>query len=126
MSAASPPPRSPEPNELLPEDYFRRLTREEIFPDSAPLEVDLGSGDGSFLLDMAAHYPERCFLGVERLLGRVRKLCRRSERAGGSRRGPPEPHRTPRLRPRLSRVAPGPALETDVRFRRFRSTVPRC
>lgn len=78
----SPPPRRPEANEWLPEDYFRRSVRAEIFPDEAPLEVDLGSGDGSFLMDMARRFPERRFLGVERLLGRVRKLCRRSERAG--------------------------------------------
>ncbi|MEZ5302639.1 MAG: hypothetical protein R3F11_18685 [Verrucomicrobiales bacterium] len=37
---------------------------------------DLGCGDGRFLLRMAAHFPERNFLGVERLLGRVRKVCR--------------------------------------------------
>jgi tRNA (guanine-N7-)-methyltransferase len=67
---------------LLPEDYFRRMDRSEIFPDSAPLEVDLGSGDGSFLLAMAQNYPDRRFLGVERLLGRARKLCRRSHQAG--------------------------------------------
>ncbi len=75
-------PRAPEDNELLPEDYFRRLARAEIFPDEAPLEIDLGSGDGSFLLSMAEKHPERRFLGVERLLGRVRKLCRRSHQHG--------------------------------------------
>jgi tRNA (guanine-N7-)-methyltransferase len=81
--APHPPlPRSPEENELLPDDYFRRLKRSELFPDDAPLEVDLGSGDGSFLLSMAQEYPDRRFLGVERLLGRVRKLCRRSRQAG--------------------------------------------
>ncbi len=45
-------------------------------------EVDLGCGDGGFLLQMAAHYPDRYFLGVERLLGRVRKVCRDSEKQG--------------------------------------------
>ncbi|MBL9155484.1 MAG: tRNA (guanosine(46)-N7)-methyltransferase TrmB [Verrucomicrobiales bacterium] len=68
----------PFPNELYPDDWFRRLTPEEIFPGrpEAPVEVDLGCGDGSFLLAMARQYPERQFLGVERLLGRVRKVCR--------------------------------------------------
>ncbi|MDE0826675.1 MAG: tRNA (guanosine(46)-N7)-methyltransferase TrmB [Akkermansiaceae bacterium] len=79
---ATPLQRAPEDNELLPTDYFRRFERAEIFPDSAPLEVDLGSGDGSFLLAMAQRFPERRFLGVERLLGRVRKLCRGSHRDG--------------------------------------------
>ena len=31
---------------------------------------------------MARHYPERDFLGVERLLGRVRKVCRKATRHG--------------------------------------------
>lgn len=34
--------------------------------------------DGGFLLQMAAHYPERRFLGIERLLGRVRGVCSRA------------------------------------------------
>lgn len=84
MSSISHPtphlPRATEDNEFTPNDYFRRLDRAELFPDAAPLEVDLGSGDGSFLLSMAKKFPERRFLGVERLLGRVRKLCRRSHR----------------------------------------------
>lgn len=66
----------------MPADYFRRLTPEEIFPGDAPLEVDLGCGDGSFLIAMAQHHPERNFLGVERLLGRVRKVCRLADGAG--------------------------------------------
>ena len=69
--------------ELTPADYFRPLSREEIFPLAAgPLEIDLGCGDGSFLLAMARQHPERCFLGVERLKGRVAKVRRRIERAG--------------------------------------------
>jgi len=70
--------------EFAPSDCFRRATLEEIFPDrpDAPLELDLGSGDGRFLLAMARQYPERNFLGVERLLGRVRKVCRRAARLG--------------------------------------------
>jgi tRNA (guanine-N7-)-methyltransferase len=67
---------------LLPADYFRRLARAEIFPDTAPLEIDLGCGDGTFLLEMARAFPERRFLGVERLLGRVRKVSRRLHQAG--------------------------------------------
>jgi tRNA (guanine-N7-)-methyltransferase len=66
----------------MPADYFRRMGKDEIFPGSAPLEVDLGCGDGSFLIDLARHHPERNFLGVERLLGRVRKVCRRADREG--------------------------------------------
>ena len=74
--------RRPEPHEFMPADYFRRVEKEEIFPGARPLEVDLGCGDGTFLTAMAAHFPERDFLGVERLLGRVRKVCKKAARAG--------------------------------------------
>jgi len=76
------PPRTPERLEFVPEDYFRRLERHEIVRDGRPLEIDLGCGDGKFLLEMAAHYPERDFLGVERLLGRVRKVCKKAGKKG--------------------------------------------
>lgn len=75
-------PRPAMAGEFVPADYFRRLTRGEICRDGRPLEVDLGCGDGSFLLEMAAQYPERDFLGVERLLGRVRKVCKKATRRG--------------------------------------------
>lgn len=68
----------PFPNELFPADWFARLRREDLFPGEAPIELDLGCGEGSFLVRMAAAFPERNFLGVERLLGRVRKVSRKS------------------------------------------------
>ena len=74
--------RPAEPCEFVPDDYFARLPYGSIFENENPLEVDLGCGDGSFLLEMARHYLERNFLGVERLLGRVRKVCRKADRLG--------------------------------------------
>ena len=68
---------------FIPEDYFRELTKEEIFPGpSRPLEIDLGCGDGSFLIAMAQQFPERNFLGVERLAGRVAKVAKKITAAG--------------------------------------------
>lgn len=75
-------PRPAEPGEFLPENYFCRLSPGELFTREAPLEVDLGSGDGSFALAMARQFPDRNFLAVERLLGRVRKTCKRATEAG--------------------------------------------
>ncbi len=66
----------------MPADYFRRHSSSEIFGNDNPLEIDLGCGDGSFLIEMAQHYPERNFLGVERLLGRVRGVCKRIHELG--------------------------------------------
>ena len=73
-------PRPPLAGELVPADYFRTLSLDKIFQAGRPLEIDLGCGDGSFLMEMAGKYPERNFLGVERLLGRVRKVCRKITR----------------------------------------------
>ena len=69
-------------HQFVPQDYFSRLEKENLFPGDRPLELDVGCGDGGFLLQMAAHHPDRDFLGLERLLGRVRKVCRRAERRG--------------------------------------------
>jgi len=73
-------PRAAMAGEFVPADYFRQLARAEICRGGRPLEVDLGCGDGSFLLALARHYPERDVLGVERLLGRVRKVCKKLTR----------------------------------------------
>jgi tRNA (guanine-N7-)-methyltransferase len=66
----------------MPADYFRRHSSSDIFGNDYPLEIDLGCGDGSFLIEMAKHYPDRNFLGVERLLGRVRGVCKRIQELG--------------------------------------------
>ncbi len=66
--------------EFVPQHYFRQLERNEVCRDGRALEVDLGCGDGSFLMGMARHHPERDFIGTERLLGRVRKVCRKITR----------------------------------------------
>jgi tRNA (guanine-N7-)-methyltransferase len=54
----------------------------KLFPKVQPLEVELGCGDASFLLNYAGAHPERNFIGVERLGGRIRKLDRKGRRAG--------------------------------------------
>ncbi len=53
-----------------------------LFPRVQPLEVELGCGDASFLVAYAGLHSERNFLGVERLLGRLRKLERKGRCAG--------------------------------------------
>ncbi len=74
--------RPAEPNELVPENYFAQIRVEDFFTSEAPLEIDLGCGDGKFTLEMAEHHPDRNFLAVERLLGRVRKVCRGADKRG--------------------------------------------
>jgi tRNA (guanine-N7-)-methyltransferase len=59
-----------------------RINLASLFPSDQPLEVELGSGDGSFLVEYARQHPGHNFIGVERLLGRMRKLDRKGRRAG--------------------------------------------
>jgi tRNA (guanine-N7-)-methyltransferase len=54
----------------------------KLFPRPQPLDVELGSGDGSFAVQYAQRRPDRNFLAVERLLGRLRKIDRKGRRAG--------------------------------------------
>jgi tRNA (guanine-N7-)-methyltransferase len=68
--------------ELIPANYFAPLDLAQVFLRPAPLEIDLGCGNGSFLVAMAERFPERNFLGIERLLGRVRSACGRAARHG--------------------------------------------
>lgn len=53
-----------------------------LFPQTRPLEVELGCGDASFLLEYARRHPQTNFIGVERLLGRLQKLDRKGRRLG--------------------------------------------
>lgn len=62
--------------EFVPSNFFQRLDLADLFPRAAPLEVDIGCGEGAFLFAMAAEHPERNFLGIERLVGRVSTVCR--------------------------------------------------
>jgi tRNA (guanine-N7-)-methyltransferase len=55
-----------------------RLHLKEIFGREAPLHVDLGCGEGSFLCAMAQRLPEKNFLGIERLAGRVLSAARKA------------------------------------------------
>jgi tRNA (guanine-N7-)-methyltransferase len=68
--------------ELLPPSIPEPLSLCEIFPAVRLIEVDLGSGSGKFLVESALKFPDRNFLGIERLLGRVRKTCRLASEIG--------------------------------------------
>jgi tRNA (guanine-N7-)-methyltransferase len=67
---------------VLPPDIMNRIDFSRCFPVEQPVELELGAGDGSFLLKYSALHPERNFIGVERLLGRLRKIDRKGRRLG--------------------------------------------
>lgn len=62
---------------LIPESYLAPLDLVAIFGRVAPLHVDLGCGDGSFLCELARQNADKNFLGTEKLIGRVAKVCRK-------------------------------------------------
>ncbi|PYJ35111.1 MAG: tRNA (guanosine(46)-N7)-methyltransferase TrmB, partial [Verrucomicrobia bacterium] len=63
----------------------QQLDLEKIFGRKAPLHVDLGCGEGSFLCTLARRLPNKNFLGIERLLGRIRSSARRVANLGNVR-----------------------------------------
>ena len=82
VTVPAPPVRKPLALLHKPASIIERFDLTTLFPAPQPLEVELGSGDGSFLAHYATLHPERNFIGVERLLGRLRKLDRKGQRAG--------------------------------------------
>ncbi len=73
---------APQPVTYPLRSILERLSLAELFPRKQPVQVELGSGDGSFLVSYAKAHPDQNFIGVERLLGRARKLERKVGRAG--------------------------------------------
>ena len=61
---------------------LERIDLAELFPVPQPLEVELGCGDASFLIEYARRNPAKNFIGVERLLGRMQKRDKKGRRAG--------------------------------------------
>ena len=66
--------------ELVSELQVGRLDVAELFGCSAPLHVDLGCGDGSFICEMAQQLSNSNFLGIERLTKRVEKVRQKAEK----------------------------------------------
>lgn len=88
MDASSPLPEPAAAAPTLPESLvlrpsiLERLDFAAVFGREGPVELELGAGDGSFILRAAAAAPGRNWLAVERLLGRLRKIDRKGRRAG--------------------------------------------
>jgi len=80
--APSAPPLPVPESWIVSPDIMQRLDFPGLFGNDRPVDVELGSGDGSFLAQWAAASPDRNFIGVERLLGRLRKVDRKARRLG--------------------------------------------
>ncbi len=53
------------------------------FGRRAPIELEIGCGNGEYLARLAAAHPERDFIGIERMWGRVKKILRKLDRLEG-------------------------------------------
>ncbi len=81
-------PESFRDSRLIPDSSYsltNRLDLEKIFGRRAPLHVDLGCGDGSFLCALAQRLPDKNFLGIERLSARIRSSARKAASLGNVR-----------------------------------------
>jgi tRNA (guanine-N7-)-methyltransferase len=81
-SAAIPVACQPPSVILRPGSIAAPLPIDDLFDPARPLEVDCGCGKGRFLLARAAAHPEVQFIGIDRMLVRIRKLDRKILRAG--------------------------------------------
>lgn len=55
---------------------------QERFPRPGPLQVELGTGKGQFLRQMAQRYPDRCFIGMEKEPGILLQAVRKTDEMG--------------------------------------------
>ncbi len=54
----------------------------DVFGNAAPVEVEIGPGDGTFLVGAAAQHPHTNFLGIERSRAKARRLDARLAASG--------------------------------------------
>ena len=79
----NPLPDAPQPTVIIhPASVDAPLPVDMLFDPACPLEVDCGCGKGRFLLARATAHPQVQFLGIDRMLGRIRKLDGKILRAG--------------------------------------------
>jgi tRNA (guanine-N7-)-methyltransferase len=67
---------------IRPANYLDPLDWSKVFGRVAPVEIDVGCGKGGFLVWAARQRPAHNFLGVDRLLVRLRKADKKAARAG--------------------------------------------
>lgn len=65
-----------------PPNWLDPLDWTQVFGEQRAVEIDVGAGKGSFLLWAAQARPQTNFLGVERQLGRLRKMDKKIQRLG--------------------------------------------
>ena len=76
-------PTEPISLRLTSQTVLDPLPLAQAFPHpDRPIEIDMGCGKGRFLIARAGKSPATNYLGIDRLLGRIRKIERRAGRLG--------------------------------------------
>ena len=65
-----------------PKDHDLPLDWKRLFKKEGPVEIEVGCGKGRFLLERAAQYPERCFVGLEYARAYLETIAKRCSRQG--------------------------------------------
>ena len=74
----------PESLLIRPASWTQQLDPASFSNPDRPLEVDVGCGKGRFLMARSAAHSETDFLGIDRLLRRLRKIDRKLQRRGST------------------------------------------
>lgn len=75
---------APHDLEIRLRDLSRPWRWEAIFADERPVEIEVGTGNGTFLVNAALRSPERAFLGIEVAGKFFSKAVRRAAREGAT------------------------------------------
>lgn len=67
---------------ILWQETERPVRWESVFGRAAPLEMEIGFGNGEYLVERAAEYPERDFIGIELVWDSARRGLRRVAGSG--------------------------------------------
>jgi len=68
---------------IVPEQWLNPIDFRNSFEHpERPFEIDLGCGKGRFLLARARKFPATNLLGIDRQLGRIKRIDRKALRAG--------------------------------------------
>ncbi|MFC1462943.1 tRNA (guanosine(46)-N7)-methyltransferase TrmB, partial [Verrucomicrobiota bacterium] len=67
---------------IAPDSWTCVLPLDKLFDAAKPLEVDVGCGKGRFILSRAVSHPDASYLGIDRLLARLRIVDKRIQRRG--------------------------------------------
>ena len=67
---------------VLWQEDARPINWSQLFGRKKPIEVEIGFGNGEFLVRQAEAHPERNFIGIELMWGSTRRALRKIKKAG--------------------------------------------